>query len=59
MYDEDKAIPHISKELTEWLIGIFPLNPPNPNESYGQLMVRAGAAEVVNKVLHEYKKQQE
>jgi|21_taG_2_1085346.scaffolds.fasta_scaffold04610_4 hypothetical protein len=55
--NEYKDIPQISKQLTEWLLRMFPNESPNENESYGQLMVRAGAAKVVNKIIHEYNEQ--
>jgi len=56
---KDKEVPYISKELCEWLEGIFRQLPPDENESYGQLMVRAGVAKVIQKLRYEHNQQQD
>ena len=58
MVEDHRGIPHISKELCDWLVKTFPLSEPNENESYGQLMTRAGECKVVRKLLHEHEQQQ-
>lgn len=53
------SCPDIPQSLVRYLKHMFPEKSPSPGETYSELMVRAGNAEVVRHIVMQYDRQNE
>lgn len=54
---DNQATPVILKPFLMWLERIFPLKPPNPDDSDREVWMKAGEQRVLTKLRHEYNEQ--